>query len=73
MTSVQILQCPRCSSYALTEQCSCGSVRLSPKPPKYSPDDRYASYRRQYKELHPAEARRQELIPEFVKARRHEE
>ena len=49
--SLEILRCPKCSSYALTAQCACGGERLSPKPPKYSPEDKYAAYRRKYKEL----------------------
>jgi H/ACA ribonucleoprotein complex subunit 3 len=49
----RILRCPLCGSYALTEQCPCSGARIPPKPPKYSPDDKYAEYRRRYKELHP--------------------
>lgn len=63
MTS-EILRCPQCGSYSLHEQCSCGATRISPRPPKYSPEDKYASYRRKYKEEHPDEVRRQELLPE---------
>jgi H/ACA ribonucleoprotein complex subunit 3 len=48
----RILRCPVCGSYALTEQCPCGGARIPPRPPKYSPDDKYAEYRRRYKELH---------------------
>ena len=47
-----MLKCPSCDSYGLTEECSCGGTRHTPKPPKYSPEDKYASYRRKYKELH---------------------
>jgi H/ACA ribonucleoprotein complex subunit 3 len=49
--SEHILKCPACSSYALTEKCSCGAVRVRVLPPKFSPEDKYASYRRKYKEL----------------------
>jgi len=52
MTTVKILKCPACGSYALTEACACGGKRLPPKPAKYSPDDKYADYRRKYKEEH---------------------
>lgn len=45
----QIRKCPVCGSYGLSAACPCGAERLSPKPPKYSPEDRYAKYRRQYK------------------------
>jgi len=60
----QILRCPSCGSYGLKEACSCGSTRIAPRPPKYSPEDKYADYRRKYKELHPEEARRAELVPQ---------
>lgn len=45
-----ILKCPACASYGLTEDCRCGAKRLSPKPPKWSPEDKYGAYRRKYKE-----------------------
>jgi rRNA maturation protein Nop10 len=57
MTS-HILKCPSCLSYGLSEGCACGAHRVSPKPPKYSPEDKWASYRRKYKEMHPLEALR---------------
>ncbi|MEK6964019.1 MAG: nucleolar RNA-binding Nop10p family protein [Nanoarchaeota archaeon] len=41
-----ILKCPNCKSYALSEACVCGSLRVSPRPPKYSPEDKYGRYRR---------------------------
>jgi H/ACA ribonucleoprotein complex subunit 3 len=44
-----ILKCPSCSSYALSPTCGCGATRIPPKPAKYSPEDRYGSYRRQAK------------------------
>ena len=50
MTTVKILKCPACGNYALSETCACGGKRLPPKPAKYSPDDKYAAYRRKYKE-----------------------
>jgi H/ACA ribonucleoprotein complex subunit 3 len=45
-----ILKCPACGSYGLDEKCSCGAKRGKPKPPKYSPEDRYGTYRRKFKE-----------------------
>ncbi len=60
----QILRCPSCGGYGLKEACSCGGSRIAPRPPKYSPEDKYADYRRKYKELHPEEARRAELVPQ---------
>ena len=62
MTS-RILKCPACGTYALTEHCPCGAARLPPRPPKYSPDDRYAEYRRKYKELHPDENQGKKMHP----------
>lgn len=50
--SGHILKCEHCSSYALSETCSCGGKRIPVLPPKYSPEDKYASYRRKYKEEH---------------------
>ncbi len=42
-----------CEKYTLQETCSvCSKKTESPAPPKYSPDDKYASYRRQYKKEH---------------------
>lgn len=46
-----ILKCPGCGTYTLKEKCpKCASIVVSPKPAKYSPDDKYASYRRKAKE-----------------------
>ncbi len=49
--ATHILKCSACGSYALTGACPCGGVRVRVMPPKYSPEDKYASYRRKYKEL----------------------
>ncbi len=46
-----ILQCLKCGKYTLNEQCSCGGKAASFKPPKYSPEDKYAGYRRQAKKI----------------------
>ena len=48
MTS--ILKCENCKSYGVSDLCDCGSRRVSVKPPKYSPEDKYAKYRREFKE-----------------------
>ncbi|RJQ16831.1 ribosome biogenesis protein [Candidatus Woesearchaeota archaeon] len=45
----KILKCGQCKSYGLTEPCSCGGKRVSPTPPKYSPEDKYGEYRRKIK------------------------
>lgn len=47
---MKILKCPKCTSYALTEKCPCGGICIPVLPPKYSPEDKYGSYRRKYKE-----------------------
>jgi H/ACA ribonucleoprotein complex subunit 3 len=49
---LHILKCPNCKSYGLKDKCSCGAIRAKPKPPKYSPEDKYGNYRRQFKEEH---------------------
>ena len=46
-----ILKCPKCDSYGLVEDCDCGHKRIEPKPPKYSPEDKYGKYRREAKKL----------------------
>ena len=46
-----ILKCTSCGNYALKEKCDCKGLALNPKPPKYSPEDKYSSYRRKAKEL----------------------
>ena len=45
----RILKCQKCSSYTMKELCGCGGTAVQAKPPKYSPDDAYASYRRRAK------------------------
>ncbi|MBU1975679.1 MAG: RNA-protein complex protein Nop10 [Nanoarchaeota archaeon] len=48
---MKILKCPKCGSYGLSAGCKCGTTRISPKPQKYSPEDKYGKYRRKYKEM----------------------
>ncbi|MGY5874346.1 MAG: RNA-protein complex protein Nop10 [Candidatus Thorarchaeota archaeon] len=47
----QIFKCNQCNEYTLTEvQCpKCGGTVVSPRPPKYSPEDKYGMYRRKAK------------------------
>ena len=45
-----ILKCTTCESYGMSEKCSCGGKRMLCKPLKYSPEDKYAKYRRIAKE-----------------------
>jgi len=46
----QILHCARCGKYTLKQVCDCGGKTESSLPPKYSPDEKYAEYRRKVKE-----------------------
>ncbi|MBW3019746.1 RNA-protein complex protein Nop10 [Candidatus Woesearchaeota archaeon] len=45
-----IYKCKKCNSYTLKEEC-CNEKTIEVKPAKYSVEDKYASYRRKYKEL----------------------
>ncbi|HIH43317.1 TPA: RNA-protein complex protein Nop10 [Candidatus Woesearchaeota archaeon] len=49
MAKNQILKCTSCGKYTMKELCGCGSKAVSPKPPKYSPEDKYGDYRRKVK------------------------
>ena len=45
-----ILKCKSCNNYTLKEVCpKCGGEAITCRPAKYSPEDKYASYRRQAK------------------------
>ena len=48
--SLEILKCENCGKFTLSEICSCGGKATNFLPPKYSPDDTYAKYRREAKE-----------------------
>ena len=43
-----ILKCLKCQKYTLQEDC-CKIKTISPKPPKFSPTDKYGKYRREEK------------------------
>ncbi|MBI4140331.1 ribosome biogenesis protein [Candidatus Woesearchaeota archaeon] len=45
-----ILYCQNCRKFTMNAVCSCGSSAVTVRPVKYSPLDKYASYRRQAKE-----------------------
>jgi len=45
-----ILKCQECGKYTISEECSCGGKTVENKPPKYSPEYKYAEYRRKEKE-----------------------
>jgi len=45
-------RCSSCGRYTLKEACpACGAPSSMPLPPRYSPEDRYGSYRRKLKEI----------------------
>jgi H/ACA ribonucleoprotein complex subunit 3 len=44
-----ILKCAKCNKYTMKEICGCGSKTLVAKPLKYSPEDKFSSYRRKAK------------------------
>ncbi|RLJ03143.1 MAG: RNA-protein complex protein Nop10 [Candidatus Aenigmatarchaeota archaeon] len=45
-------KCKKCNIYTLKETCpKCGSRTFDPKPPKFSPQDRYGRYRREMKRM----------------------
>ena len=46
-----ILKCPKCGEYTIKETCQkCRVKVINIKPPKYSPKDTYAKYRRNAKQ-----------------------
>jgi H/ACA ribonucleoprotein complex subunit 3 len=50
--ALHIMFCSECKIYNLSEKCpQCGLPTHRPHPPKYSPEDKYAKYRREYKKL----------------------
>ncbi|MBN4049223.1 nucleolar RNA-binding Nop10p family protein [archaeon AH-315-M20] len=44
-----ILKCKSCNKYTMKKTCSCGGNALTPKPAKFSIEDKYGSYRRKAK------------------------
>ena len=45
-----ILKCPNCQKYTIKQKClDCEKKTISPKPPKFSPTDKYGKYRREEK------------------------
>ncbi|MBS3137618.1 nucleolar RNA-binding Nop10p family protein [Candidatus Woesearchaeota archaeon] len=44
-----ILRCPVCKTYTMKQHCNCGEKAIDMKPAKYSPEDKYARYRREIK------------------------
>ena len=44
-----ILRCEGCGKYTMNDSCQCGSKPLTPKPAKFSVEDKYGAYRRKAK------------------------
>ena len=48
--SEHIYQCPSCKNYTLHKTCTiCVISTILPRPPKFSLDDKYGSYKREEK------------------------
>jgi len=46
----RIRKCARCGAYTLSEKCPrCGGETKTAHPPKFSPEDKWAEYRRRFK------------------------
>ena len=45
----EILKCESCGKYTMKEACSCNGKAITPKPAKFSPEDKYGAYRRKVK------------------------
>ena len=43
---MHILKCKACNTYGLSVECNCGNRRERVVPPRFSPEDKYAKYRR---------------------------
>jgi len=47
---VEIKQCPKCKEYTLKNTCrECSQQTITPKPAKWSPEDKFGKYRRKAK------------------------
>lgn len=43
--------CPKCDTFTMKDKCNaCGTTSGTVRPPKYSPDDKYAEMKRKAKE-----------------------
>jgi len=48
--TLHILKCTECGTYTLKSSCpACSSASISPKPARYSPEDRWGEWRRKAK------------------------
>jgi len=44
---MKMKKCIKCNVYTLKDKCpKCGKKTTSPRPPKFSPEDKYGKYRR---------------------------
>jgi len=47
----KIFKCENCKKYTLEKTCGkCGAKTVSPRPAKYSIEDKYGKWRRQFKD-----------------------
>jgi len=44
-----IFKCSSCNKYTMKETCSCGNKTLFSRPVKYTPNDKFSSYKRKAK------------------------
>ncbi|MEK6869412.1 MAG: RNA-protein complex protein Nop10 [Nanoarchaeota archaeon] len=44
-----IMKCQKCHKYTMNDTCECSGKTLTPKPAKFSIEDKYAQYRRKAK------------------------
>ncbi len=45
----RIFKCTKCNKYTMKETCDCGNKTLLSRPLKYTPNDKFAVYRRKAK------------------------
>jgi H/ACA ribonucleoprotein complex subunit 3 len=49
--AAHIKKCPGCGSYTLKDNCGkCSMKTIEPRPPKYSPEDKWGRFRRETKQ-----------------------
>ncbi|MBP2143284.1 H/ACA ribonucleoprotein complex subunit 3 [Methanococcus voltae] len=46
---MQLKKCTLCGEYTMQDVCRCGGKAITVKPPRYSPLDKYGTYRRALK------------------------
>ncbi|MBI2650786.1 ribosome biogenesis protein [Candidatus Woesearchaeota archaeon] len=45
----RIFKCNNCNKYTMKETCDCGNKTLFSRPVKYTPNDKFSSYKRKAK------------------------